>query len=101
MGVSVGVEEARHIVERPQFTSNIESSIYFVLARRPRFSEAQILDATATLVARGGTGAATIGAIGPLLDARSRSIQSRFASRDLLPRRLSLTQARLFPAKFA
>jgi AcrR family transcriptional regulator len=71
------------------------------MARRPRFSEAQILDATATLVAKGGTGAATIGAIGALLDAPSGSIYHRFASRDVLLGRLWLSKAALFQDNFA
>lgn len=70
------------------------------MARRPRFSEAQILDATANLVAEGGTGAATIGAIGALLDAPSGSIYHRFPSRDVLLGRLWLRTAALFQGNF-
>ena len=70
------------------------------MARRPRFSEAQILDATATLVAEGGIGAATIGAIGALLDAPSGSIYHRFPSRDVLLGRLWLNKAALFQDNF-
>jgi AcrR family transcriptional regulator len=70
------------------------------MPRRPKFSEAQILDATATLVAEGGPGAATIGAIGALLDAPSGSIYHRFASRDVLLGRLWLTKAALFQDRF-
>src|SRR5215471_14198217 len=71
------------------------------MARRPRFSEAQILDATATLVAKGGTGAATIGAIGNRLNAPSGSIYHRFASRDVLLGRLWLSKAAFFQNRFA
>jgi AcrR family transcriptional regulator len=68
--------------------------------RRPQFTETQILDATATLIARGGTSAATIGAIGALLDAPSGSIYHRFASRDVLLGRLWLSKATLFQNNF-
>jgi AcrR family transcriptional regulator len=70
------------------------------MARRARFSEAQILDATATLVAGGGTQAATIGAIGALLGAPSGSIYHRFASRDVLLGRLWLSKAAVFQNNF-
>jgi AcrR family transcriptional regulator len=58
------------------------------MPRPSRFSEAQILDATAAIVAAGGPGAATIGAIGNVLKAPSGSIYHRFASRDVLLGRL-------------
>jgi AcrR family transcriptional regulator len=70
------------------------------MPRRSRFSEAQILDATATLVAAGGPGAATIGAIGALLKAPSGSIYHRFASRDVLLGRLWLSKAAFFQNRF-
>jgi AcrR family transcriptional regulator len=70
------------------------------MARRSKFSEAQILDAATTLVAEGGTGAATIGAIGALLDAPSGSIYHRFPSRDVLLGRLWLSKAALFQNNF-
>jgi AcrR family transcriptional regulator len=65
------------------------------------FSEAQILDATATIVAAGGPGAATIGAIGAMLKAPSGSIYHRFASRDVLLGRLWLNKAAFFQDRFA
>ncbi len=71
------------------------------MPRRSRFTEAQILDATATLVADGGPGAATIGAIGTLLKAPSGSIYHRFASRDVLLGRLWLRKATFFQGRFA
>jgi AcrR family transcriptional regulator len=70
------------------------------MPRRSRFSEAQILDATATLVAAHGPGVATIGAIGALLDAPSGSIYHRFASRDVLLARLWLSKAAFFQNRF-
>ena len=60
----------------------------------------QILDATATLVAGGGPGAATIGAIGAVLDAPSGSIYHRFPSRDVLLGRLWLSKAAFFQGRF-
>jgi AcrR family transcriptional regulator len=70
------------------------------MARRSRFSEEAILDATATIVARKGPSAATIGAIGALLDAPSGSIYHRFASRDVLLGRLWLNKTALFHSRF-
>ena len=70
------------------------------MPRPSKFSEVQILEATATLVAEGGTDAATIGAIGALLDAPSGSIYHRFPSRDVLLGRLWLSKAALFQNNF-
>ena len=70
------------------------------MPRPSRFSEAQILDATAAIVAAGGPGAATIGAIGHMLSAPSGSIYHRFASRDVLLGRLWLTKAAFFQNRF-
>ena len=70
------------------------------MSRKSRFSTAQILDATATLVAADGPGAATIGAIGALLKAPSGSIYHRFASRDVLLGRLWLSKAAFFQNRF-
>ena len=70
------------------------------MPRPSRFSEAQILDATATIVAAGGPGAATIGAIGHMLNAPSGSIYHRFASRDVLLGHLWLRKARFFQNRF-
>ena len=70
------------------------------MSRRSKFSEAQIIDATAALVAGGGPGAATIGAIGALLDAPSGSIYHRFPSRDTLLGRLWLSKAASFQNSF-
>jgi AcrR family transcriptional regulator len=71
------------------------------MARRSRFSEEAILDATATIVAGRGPSAATIGAIGTLLDAPSGSIYHRFPSRDVLLGRLWLNKTALFQSRFA
>jgi AcrR family transcriptional regulator len=71
------------------------------MPRPSRFSEAQILDATAALVAEGGPGAATIGAISHLMKAPSGSIYHRFASRDALLGRLWLSKAAFFQNRFA
>src|SRR3984893_14524989 len=70
------------------------------MPRPARFSDTQILDATATLVAGGGPGAATIGAIGAVLDAPSGSIYHRFPSRDVLLGRLWLSKAAFFQGRF-
>lgn len=70
------------------------------MPRPSRFSEAEIVDATAALVAAGGPGAATIGAIGAALGAPSGSIYHRFASRDALLARLWLTKAAFFQDRF-
>jgi AcrR family transcriptional regulator len=71
------------------------------MPRPSRFSEAQILDATAAIVAANGPGAATIGAIGNMLKAPSGSIYHRFASRDVLLGRLWLSKAAFFQNRFA
>lgn len=70
------------------------------MPRPARFSDIQILDAAATLVAGGGPGAATIGAIGAVLDAPSGSIYHRFPSRDVLLGRLWLSKAAFFQGRF-
>ena len=70
------------------------------MSRRAKFSDLQILDAAATLVAADGPRAATIGAIGVMLDAPSGSIYHRFASRDALLGRLWLSKARAFQTRF-
>jgi AcrR family transcriptional regulator len=70
------------------------------MPRPAKFSEAQILDATAKLVAAGGPAAATIGAISSELAAPSGSIYHRFASRDLLLGRLWLAKAAFFQDRF-
>jgi AcrR family transcriptional regulator len=71
------------------------------MPRPSRFSETQILDATAAIVAAGGPGAATIGAIGNALKAPSGSIYHRFTSRDVLLGRLWLSKAVFFQNRFA
>jgi AcrR family transcriptional regulator len=70
------------------------------MPRPSRFSEAQILDATAAIVAARGLAAATIGAIGHTLNAPSGSIYHRFASRDVLLGRLWLSKAAFFQNRF-
>src|SRR5882724_120258 len=70
------------------------------MPRPSRFTDTQILDAAAALVAAGGPGAATIGAIGASLDAPSGSIYHRFASRDVLLGRLWLSKAAFFQDRF-
>src|SRR5215831_15581337 len=71
------------------------------MPRPSRFSVAQILDATAAIVAGRGPGAATISAIGNVLKAPSGSIYHRFASRDALLGRLWLSKAAFFQYRFA
>jgi AcrR family transcriptional regulator len=69
--------------------------------RPAKFDQARILGATATLVATGGPGAATIGAISSALGAPSGSIYHRFGSRDELLGRLWLTKAAFFQDRWA
>jgi AcrR family transcriptional regulator len=70
------------------------------MPRRPKFSEAEIIDAAGVLVARDGPDAATIGAIGARLAAPSGSIYHRFATRDVLLGRLWLEKAAFFQDRF-
>jgi AcrR family transcriptional regulator len=71
------------------------------MGRPARFSETQILDATAGLVAEAGPGGATIAAICAALGAPAGSIYHRFTSRDVLLGRLWLRKAALFQDNFA
>src|SRR2546427_274865 len=70
------------------------------MPRLAKFSEAQILDAAAALVAANGPAAATIGAIGAELAAPSGSIYHRFPSRNVLLGRLWLAKAAFFQDRF-
>lgn len=70
------------------------------MPRIARFSEAQILDATAGIIATGGPSAATIGAIGYRLGAPSGSIYHRFPSRNALLGRLWMEKAAQFQNRF-
>ena len=71
------------------------------MGRPARFTETQILDATAGLVADAGPGGATIAAICAVLGAPAGSIYHRFTSRDVLLGRLWLRKAALFQDNFA
>src|SRR5262249_22446234 len=71
------------------------------MPRPSRFSEAQILDATAAIVAADGPSAATIGGMRHMLKAPAGSIYHRFASRDVLLGRLWLSKAAFFQDRFA
>lgn len=71
------------------------------MPRTAKFTGARILDAASTLVARGGPGAATIGAIGHAIGAPSGSIYHRFGSRDELLGRLWLQKAAFFQNAFS
>lgn len=71
------------------------------MPRPAKFSDAHILDAAATLVAGGGPGAATIGAIAHRIGAPNGSIYHRFGSRDELLGRLWLRKAAFFQDAFA
>src|SRR5262245_10520347 len=71
------------------------------MARLSKFSAAEILDVAATLVAADGPGAATIGAIGHMLNAPSGSIYHRFPSRHVLLGRLWHSKAAFFQNRFA
>jgi AcrR family transcriptional regulator len=70
------------------------------MPRPAKFTEDRILDAALTLVAEGGPGAATIGAISERLGAPVGSIYHRFGSRDLLLARLWLRTVRRFQRGF-
>jgi AcrR family transcriptional regulator len=70
------------------------------MGRPARFSDTQILDATAGLVADAGPGGATIAAICAVLGAPAGSIYHRFTSRDVLLGRLWLRKAALFQDNF-
>jgi AcrR family transcriptional regulator len=70
------------------------------MPRAARFSETQILDATAEIIATGGPNAATIGAIGHKLGAPSGSIYHRFPSRNALLGRLWMRKAAQFQDLF-
>jgi AcrR family transcriptional regulator len=70
------------------------------MGRPARFTEAQILDATAGLVADAGPGGATIAAICAVSGAPAGSIYHRFTSRDVLLGRLWLRKAALFQDNF-
>jgi AcrR family transcriptional regulator len=71
------------------------------MPRPAKFSEPDILDAAAELVAVGGPGAATIGAIGAALSAPWGSIYHRFPARHELLGRLWLSKAAMFQNRFA
>jgi AcrR family transcriptional regulator len=70
------------------------------MPRPSKFSDVKILDAAAGLVAAGGPGAATIGAIGTALDAPWGSIYHRFPSRHVLLGRMWLSKAAMFQTRF-
>ncbi len=70
------------------------------MPRRPKFSEAEIIEAAGALVAAEGPDAATIGAIGARLEAPSGSIYHRFATRDVLLGQLWLGKAAFFQNRF-
>lgn len=70
------------------------------MPRSAKFTEEQVLDAALRLVADGGPGAATIGAIAELMGAPSGSIYHRFKSRDLLLARLWIRTIKRFQQGF-
>jgi AcrR family transcriptional regulator len=80
----------------------LDNSLYYIyrMPRHPKFSRAQIIDAASALVASAGPDAATIGAIGAMLEAPSGSIYHRFATRDVLLGRLWLGKAAYFQDRF-
>jgi AcrR family transcriptional regulator len=89
-------------VEKEFSVLDLDNSLYYLnhMPRRPKFSEAEIIDATGALVAAEGPDAATIGAIGARLEAPSGSIYHRFATRDVLLGRLWLGKAAFFQNRF-
>ena len=70
------------------------------MPRPAKFSEPDILEATAELVAAGGPRAATIGAISAALSAPWGSIYHRFPARHVLLGRLWLSKATMFQSRF-
>ena len=70
------------------------------MPRAARFSDLQILDTAAAIIADGGPGAATIGEIGHRLGAPSGSIYHRFPSRNALLGRLWMQKAASFQDRF-
>jgi AcrR family transcriptional regulator len=70
------------------------------MPRPAKFNETLILDATASIVAAHGLGAATITAIATALGAPNGSIYHRFQSRDELLGRLWLRTAAFFQDRF-
>ena len=60
------------------------------MARPTKFTESQILDAAAAIIAAAGPGAATMSAIGTAIGAPSGSLYHRFRTRDELLGRLWL-----------
>ena len=70
------------------------------MPRAARYSDSQILDATARIIASGGPKAATIGAIGHELAAPSGSIYHRFPSRNALLGRVWMQKAAEFQGRF-
>ena len=71
------------------------------MPRPVKHEEKDILGAASTLVATGGPGAATVGAIGHAIGAPSGSIYHRFRSRDALLGRLWLMKASCFQNAWA
>ncbi len=70
------------------------------MPRPAKFTEEQILDAALRLMAEGGPGAATIGAIAEMVGAPSGSIYHRFKSRELLLARLWIRTIKRFQQGF-
>ena len=70
------------------------------MPRAARYSNSQILDATASIIASRGPATATIGAIGHRLGAPSGSIYHRFPSRNELLGRVWLQKAAQFQDRF-
>ncbi|QIK61810.1 TetR/AcrR family transcriptional regulator [Leucobacter viscericola] len=66
------------------------------MGRSPKFSTDQILDAAQSLLASGGSSAATVVAIAEQLGAPSGSVYHRFASRDLIIATLWVRTVRSF-----
>ncbi|MEO6469436.1 MAG: TetR/AcrR family transcriptional regulator [Acidimicrobiia bacterium] len=73
----------------------LEVSLYYV-GRPSKYSQDEMLDAGATLIARDGPGALTIVAVAQHLGAPSGSIYHRFASRDVLAASLWLRAVERF-----
>ena len=71
------------------------------MARPTKFTESQILDAAAAIIAAAGPAAATMSAIGTAIGAPSGSLYHRFRTRDELLGRLGLEKAAYFQDRFA
>jgi AcrR family transcriptional regulator len=95
--VGMGVDRAGDLV-----LTVLDFRVYYIkqMARPAKFTEVEILDAAATLVAGGGPASATVTAIAAAIGAPNGSIYHRFKTRDELLGRLWLGKAAVFQNNF-